>query len=76
MIKPIKQNEKKQTAKKKAAKLGVKPRPSAGKVGYQTTVSHCHAKILLSGKFDYIEVLFLLNTACGRCLELVELYLL
>ena len=34
MIKPIKQNEKKYTAKKKAAKLGVKPRPSARKVGY------------------------------------------
>ena len=34
MIKPIKQNEKKYTAKKKAVKLGVKPRPSARKVGY------------------------------------------
>ena len=34
MIKPIKQNEKNFTAKKKAAKLRVKPRPSARKVGY------------------------------------------
>ena len=34
MVKPIKQNEKNYTAKKKAARLRVKPGPPARKVGY------------------------------------------